>query len=368
MQGKSSLIAALAGGVLLSGCSVEKSETAATTTTQAPTAPAAPAATAQAAPDPFASNDTGTAAPQDKPRPVMQLQVVLDRLGFSPGVVDGKEGMSTRNGLTAFQEARGLKVTGQADEATRAALAEYEKIPATRLVTIPEDFAAGPFVKIPATPEEKAKLEGMNYESLAEKLAERFHTTEAVLKELNPDVAEYKAGQELRVPNVGADQIEPGSVENESQSATLKMLGIGTRQAQAARLMVDESDKMLRVYDEAGKVIAAYTVSTGSKRNPLPIGDWTIQGVAFNPDYSFDPSVLSTVDESKAKQTFPPGPNSPVGVVWIDLSKDHYGLHGTPGPETIGRAQSDGCVRLTNWDAARLALMVKPGTKVTFQK
>ena len=115
MQGKSSLIAALAGGVLLSGCSVEKSETAATTTTQAPTAPAAPAATAPAAPDPFASNDTGTAAPEDKPRPVMQLQVVLDRLGFSPGVVDGKEGMSTRNGLTAFQEARGLKVTGQAD-------------------------------------------------------------------------------------------------------------------------------------------------------------------------------------------------------------------------------------------------------------
>lgn len=336
------------------------------TTAAGPGAPAAQPANAR---DTLASNDKGPAGPaEDKPRPLMQLQVVLDRLGFSPGVVDGKEGMSTRNGLTGFQEANGLKSTGQYDDATKAKLAEFATIPATRLVTIPADFAAGPFVAIPKTPEEKAKLPSMSYETLIEKLAERFHTTEDVLRELNPTVQQLGAGTAIRVPNVGNDTIVEGSVENRTRDGTLRMLGIGTQQPRVEKVMVDKSDSMLRAYDKDGKVVAAFTATMGSARNPLPIGEWTIKGVAFNPNYSFDPSVLSTVRKDQAKAVFPPGPNSPVGVVWIDLSKDHYGIHGTPKPETIGRAQSDGCVRLTNWDAARLALMVHPGIKAVFKQ
>jgi lipoprotein-anchoring transpeptidase ErfK/SrfK len=108
-----------------------------------------------------------------------------------------------------------------------------------------------------------------------------------------------------------------------------------------------------------------FTVSSGSSRFPLPLGDWKINGKAPNPPFTYDPRVLGNDDDS-GKQQLPPGPNSPVGVVWIDLSKEHYGIHGTPDPETIGRAQSSGCVRLTNWDAARLAQMVRPGVEVEF--
>lgn len=328
----------------------------------------APAQGQPAARDAFQSNDQGQQQADDKPRPEMQLQVVLDRLGFSPGVVDGKTGMSTKNGLIGFQEANGLKVSGEYDEATRQALQQYANLPATRVVTIPEDFANQPFTKIPTEPEAKAKLDGLYYESLEEALAERFHTTPEVLKELNPQLAEYKAGAQVRVPNVGHDEIGQGAIANNGKESLLRMLGVGSDQPQASKVVVSKSDKMMRVYGEGDKVIAAFTVSTGSAKNPLPIGNWKVNGVAFNPDYGFDPKVLSNVDDSKEKQTFPPGPNSPVGVVWVDINKPHYGLHGTPDASTIGRAQSDGCVRLTNWDAVRLGLMVRPGTPVVFEE
>lgn len=347
--------------------------------------------------DTMASNDNAPAdtVADSEPRPVMQMQVVLERLGFAPGVIDGKEGASLANALKGFQESRGLPVTGTLDDATRSALAQWSQIPATRIVTIPDDWGQITFAKLPESPAEQAKLESMAYESMAEKLAERFHTTPAVLAQLNPGgmpagmgsaapvaaptaaatpangepaVPTFGAGQQIRVPNIGADRIDASLVDNDAWRDTLRSLGVGTDQPKVARILVDESEGWLKAYDEADKLVAMFTVTTGSQHDPLPIGDWKIKGKAYNPTYAFNPELLRGVDASEGKHQLPAGPNSPVGVVWIDLSKDHYGIHGTPSPETIGRAESNGCVRLTNWDAARLALMVSPSTKVTFQK
>ncbi|MXO71648.1 L,D-transpeptidase family protein [Alteraurantiacibacter buctensis] len=339
-------------------------------------------------------DDVAQTLPDSQPRPVMQLQVVLDRLGFTPGVVDGKEGFSTTNAISAFQESRGLAASGELDEETRRLLQQWETIPATRVVTIPENWGSLTFQPVPEGAAEQAQMDSLGYESLDEKLAERFHTTVEVLRELNPGgrpagadnraatpaprpsasasaatpAPLFRAGQQIRVPNIGADAMPPGSVENREWQRTLASLGVGSRQPAAARIVVDESEKMLRAYDADDRLVAAFTVSSGSANDPLPIGEWGINGVAYNPPFTYQPDLFWDVPDSEEEQQLPPGPNGPVGVVWIDLTKEHYGIHGTPEPQTIGRAQSHGCVRLTNWDAARLAGMVSGSTKVVFQR
>jgi len=351
-------------------------------------------AATQASADAMASHDPGPGQPpspdatDDQPRPVMQAPVILERLGFAPGVIDGEMGLSTRNARRGYQQANSLQDTGELDEATQASLARYSQISATRLVTIPADFAAGPFAPLPKDPAEQARLPGMGYTSLDEKLAERFHTTPAVLKALNPQVAGpvmtvsgspaptvtesatpppvFAAGQKIRVPNVGADMIDASAVDDKAWLATLSSLGVGTQQVHADRIVVSKGKGTLSAYDAENKLVAVFTVTTGSSHDPLPLGNWKINGVDRNPKFHYNPALFWDVSDKKPKELLPPGPNGPVGVVWIDLSKPHYGIHGTPEPQTIGRAESHGCVRLTNWDAARLAQMVSPGTKVEF--
>jgi lipoprotein-anchoring transpeptidase ErfK/SrfK len=355
--------------------------------------------------DPMASRDPAPGEQvqveiaDSEPRPIMQAQVVLERLGFGAGVIDGREGLSTTNALNAFQEANGLTVSGEFDEATRQALSRWSNIPATRVVTIPEEWGRVAYQPVPEDPAAQARMQHLGYGSLDEALAERFHTTVEVLRQLNPGgrpagapgaqtaaaspsaVASpspagsaspapapiFRAGQQIRVPNVGADRIDAASVENKGWLRTLASLGIGTQQPEVTRLVVDKSGGWLKAYDEADKLVAAFTVTTGSEHDPLPLGDWDVKGVAYNPPFAFDPDLFWDVPDSEEEQKLPPGPNGPVGVVWIDLSKEHYGIHGTPAPESIGRAQSHGCVRLTNWDAARLAEMVSGSTEVLFQ-
>ena len=331
--------------------------------------------------------------PDAEERPIMQVQVVLDRVGFGPGVIDGKMGMSTENALRGFQEANDLEITGKLDEATKSALADWERIPATRVVTIPASWGEESYIDMPEDVAEKAKLERLGYSSLDERLAERFHTTVEVLKQLNPngqpataadvqgpnpqptptpDIARpdgqepsyFQAGQQIRVPNIGGDRIAPGSIDDGNWQRTLASLGVGTEQPEVDRIVVSKAGKTLKAY-RGDELVALFTVSSGSSEFPLPIGEWDILGEAYNPPYSYDPEVLG--EGEGETYTLAPGPNSPVGVVWIDLSKEHYGIHGTPDPETIGRAQSSGCVRLTNWDAARLAGMVSQSTQVIFE-
>jgi lipoprotein-anchoring transpeptidase ErfK/SrfK len=336
--------------------------------------------------DPAPGKAADIRLPDSEKRPFMQAQVVLERLGFGPGVIDGKQGLSFANALSGFQESRDLPVTGKLDEATRAALSQWHNITATRVVTIPDEWGKEQFVPVPDGMAAQAKVAHLGYETIAEKLAERFHTTPALLAQLNPggkragaddtaappaaDAAapQFVAGQQVRVPNVGADAIDAASVDDKGWLATLRSLGVGTDQPAAARLLVDESEGWLKVFDDNDRLVAMFTVTTGSQHDPLPIGNWQVKGVAYNPPYSFDPELFWDVPDSAEKQQLPPGPNGPVGVVWIDLTKDHYGIHGTPAPEAIGRTESHGCVRLTNWDAARLAEMVSGSTAVEFRR
>ncbi|MCP9223399.1 L,D-transpeptidase family protein [Erythrobacter sp. LQ02-29] len=377
------------------------------------------AATTPAAPsnnlaDSMASHDGTNQSSQDVPdipdaeqRPMMQAQVVLDRQGFGPGVVDGKMGLSTENALNAFQRANKLDETGKLDQPTRQALSQWQSIPATRVVRIPANWGDTTYQPIPDKPSAQAEMQRLGYTSLDERLAERFHTTVDTLKALNPggqpagskgaaagpsvspsataspsptptatsststDAAEktssvFRAGQLVRVPNIGADRIAPGAIEDADWQRTLTSLGVGSEQPHLARIVVSKSKDTLLGYDDDGNLRVAFTVTSGSSHDPLPLGDWKINGISHNPKFSFDPSLFWDVPDDEAEHRLPPGPNGPVGVVWIDLSKEHYGIHGTSEPETIGRAQSHGCVRLTNWDAARLSEMVDQKTKVEF--
>lgn len=336
-------------------------------------------------PAPGEKADVGTADAEQ--RPLMQAQVVLERMGFGPGIIDGNRSASLVNALKGFQESRDLPVTGELDPATREALAQWNNIPATRIVTVPESWGQTQFTAVPEGMAEQAQMTRLGYESMAEKLAERFHTTPAVLAQLNPGgrpagvqgastptatpsstAVQFAPGQQLRVPNIGADAIEPASVDNKDWLDTLRSLGVGTKQPEVARIVVDESEGWLKGYDGDDRLVAMFTVTTGSEHDPLPIGDWQVKGVAYNPPFAFDPELFWDVPDSEQKQRLPPGPNGPVGVVWIDLTKEHYGIHGTPAPEAIGRSESHGCVRLTNWDAARLAQMVSGSTKVVFRR
>lgn len=301
--------------------------------------------------------------------PVLRAQVMLDRAGFSPGVIDGKEGQSYTAALRGFQTANDITDTGKLDKATLAAMQAMRATPATRLVIIPAAFADGPFVEaMPESAEEQAKLPALSYGNLMEALAERFHTTPQALVAMNAPGTKIGAGKTIRVPNIAEVQPSDAKKDDRGWGTTLQNLSVAADQPEAVRVVVDKSESVLRAYDANDKLIAQFPATMGSSRDPLPIGTWKIQGVSHNPEFHYNPKLFWDVSNDKKAQLLPPGPNGPVGVVWIDLSKPHYGIHGTSAPHTIGRAESHGCVRLTNWDAARLAQMVKPGVQAVFQE
>ena len=312
-----------------------------------------------------ASAATDAAEPIDQG--VLHQEVLRDRLGFTPGVSGGRGGVSLTLALKGFQEARGVPVTGEADEATLKLLAAYEATPALIEVTLQPGDLAGPFVgSIPKDPAAQAKLPAMGYADAMEELAERFHTSKTALVAFNsPDTA-LKPGVKIKVPNVvPTAEAYPDSLKPEWRQ-TLAQLSVSSDQPHAAKVVVVKSEGVLRVLDDGGKLLAQFPATMGSSHDPLPIGSWKIQGTSYLPLYHYNPKLFWDAKKSSPKETLKAGPNSPVGVVWMDLNKPHYGIHGTPSPETIGRAESHGCVRLTNWDAARLSLMVKPGTPAVF--
>jgi lipoprotein-anchoring transpeptidase ErfK/SrfK len=316
--------------------------------------------------------------PQSKPQPgavaqplnrdILHVQVILDKLGFGPGVIDGKGGESLKMALRGFQESRGLPRTGEPDAATLNALNAYRSVRPTVTLELNERVLAGPYVNpIPKDYAEQSKLPGMAYRSPIEKLAEMFHTTPAVLIALNQPGTRLAPGSKVVFPNALPSSRAYDEKLPETFRATLNSLNVDARQPAGAKIVVDKSDGVLRVLDKQGKLVAQFSATMGSSSDPLPLGNWKVLGHAYNPDWKMNPAILKKVDDSKSAQIIPPGPNNPVGVVWIDLSKPHYGIHGTSEPQQIGRAESNGCIRLTNWDAARLALMVKAGTPAVFQ-
>lgn len=315
-----------------------------------------------------------TSAPAQQPAPatvdrnVLHVQVILDMLGFGPGVLDGRGGQSLVAALKGFQEARGLSRTGKPDAATIGALHQYRAKRPTIRVELTREMMTGPYVPVvPKDYAEQAKLPSLAYRRPLEKLAEMFHTTPATLVALNPGVTQITVGSKIVVPNALPASRDYDPKLKPEWRATLAALNVDARQPEGAKVVVDKSDGVLRVLDKQGDLIAQFSATMGSSSDPLPLGTWKVVGHAYNPEWKMNPAILKKVDDSKPVAIVPPGPNNPVGVVWIDLSKPHYGIHGTSEPQQIGRAESNGCIRLTNWDAARVALMVKPGTPALFQ-
>jgi lipoprotein-anchoring transpeptidase ErfK/SrfK len=300
-------------------------------------------------------------------RSTLHVQVILDKLGFAPGVLDGKGGQSLTSALNAFQMTHGLRTTGEMDRPTLKALYPHRQWRPTWAIRLDASVLSGPFTNpLPKDPQAQAKLPALSYRTALESLAERFHTTPETLIALNGPQTRVTAGSMLVVPNaLPLSRAYP--TDDPLWAATLRSLNVDASTVEASRVVVDQSEGVLRVYDKRDALVAQFPATMGSKYDPLPIGRWTIRGVATNPPFHYNPDLFWDARDSAEKAKLPPGPNGPVGVVWIDISKPHYGIHGTPEPSTIGRAESHGCIRLTNWDAARLAQMVKTGVPAIFQ-
>jgi lipoprotein-anchoring transpeptidase ErfK/SrfK len=290
------------------------------------------------------SGKLGSVGPGASGPRVVRAQILLDRARFSPGEIDGVYGDDLGIAVKGYQEHHGLKPTGIVDAETWGLL-NRDAGPLLLTYTITKADEKGPFLPIPAELQDKAKMKWLGFETPEEELGEKFHSSPKLLAGLNPGKKLDTAGEQISVPNV-------------------RHL-VGSR---ALRVVVSKSKRNVIAYGAAGKVLAEYPATIGDAHDPLPIGDWTITSVLHYPWFNYDPERFWNPDPKKAKTTLAPGPNNPVGVVWIGLSKAHYGIHGTPDPGHIRHGESDGCIRLTNWDADDLSYMVRPGTPVILEE
>jgi lipoprotein-anchoring transpeptidase ErfK/SrfK len=284
------------------------------------------------------------ATPQAKRDAMIRVQVLLARAHVSPGVIDGADGGNVRNAISAFETAHGLPADGQLNDQVWQALTA-DKGPAMTDYTITDEDVAGPFLaKIPTDFVEMAKLDHLGFTSPLEALAEKFHMDEALLKALNPGADFSKAGTKIVVAAPGPEKLA----------------------GKVTRIEVDKTARQVRAYGDGDKLLAVYPATVGSTERPAPSGDWAVRTLAPNPTYTYDPSRLTFGKAAQGKLTIKAGPNNPVGSTWIDLTKDTYGIHGTPDPRLVGKTASHGCVRLTNWDVRQLGAAVQKGAKVQF--
>ena len=280
---------------------------------------------------------------------LVRAQVLLDRLRFSPGIIDGREGDNLLNAVKAFERARDLDVDGALDDEVWAKLNEESPAPILIEYKISGEDVKGPFAKeIPEKFEDQAKLDHLGYTGPAELLAEKFHMDRDLLEALNPGKRFDRANTVIVVANVR----ERPRPDKTSQKV--------------AKIEIVKSERILRAWAEDGSLIAVYPASIGSEEKPAPEGTYSVRAVAENPSYTYNPDYAFKGVKADKKFVIKPGPNNPVGSVWIDLSVDSFGIHGTSEPAKVGKAYSHGCARLTNWDAEDLAKLVRPGTTVTF--
>lgn len=272
---------------------------------------------------------------------ILAAQILLDRAQHSPGVIDGYMGGNTRRAIRAYQQANGLSVTGEISPSLMEHLSSGSRDLIQRY-TISQDDVDGPFRDVPSGFAAKANVDKTSYESPAELLAEKFHMSQGFLRALNPNADLGSAGTEILVVNAGSERLS----------------------ADVTRVEVDKGANELRAYSSEGTLVATYPTTVGSSIHPSPNSTLEVLAVAPDPTYHFDPEDRSWGPDHEF--TIAPGPNNPVGAVWIDLSRDGYGIHGTPNPSLIGKTSSHGCVRLTNWDATELSKAVSKGTTVTF--
>ena len=272
-----------------------------------------------------------------------KVQILLDRAGTSPGVVDGYKGGMSESAIMAFERRSGLAMDGVLDQQVWDLLMPYAGTAVISQYTITDADAQGLVDAIPTDYAEKAKMSHLGYTSVAEKLGERFHMDDKFIAYLNPGVP-----------------LVPGS----TIAVTMPAKPI---RGEVVRIIIDKSTRRVAGYDAAGRMLVDYPATIGSDATPSPAGDHTVTTIALEPNYTYNPNVNFKQGDNDKVLTIPPGPNGPVGSVWIDLSKPTYGIHGTPTPSRLFRNQSNGCVRLTNWDAEELAKMVKPNvTRVEF--
>jgi lipoprotein-anchoring transpeptidase ErfK/SrfK len=297
------------------------------------------------------------AALDAKLAPALELQVRLDRAGFSPGEIDGVSGTNTTRAVAALKESG------------RPLPSEPAEFVISHAITA--DEVAGPFTEsIPQDLEEQAKLPALNYTSPLEAIAERFHSSPGLLQKLNPG-AQFAAGETITVPNVVVRDIDAAPAPEPARGARAQnppQPPGAIQPAGSVKVIVSRSASALTVLDDDGAVIFPAPVTSGSEHDPLPIGNWAVTAVSRRPAFHYNPDLFWDANPAHAKAKIPPGPNNPVGLVWIDLTKEHYGIHGTPEPGKIGHTSSHGCVRLTNWDALHVASLVRKGTPVVFER
>ena len=321
---------------------------------------------------PKSKSETKAAKKQPDPR-VVKAQVLLDRRRISPGVIDGFDGENFHKAMAELRRRDKLPDGKTLDAHVWRALDGDAASDIVMDYTVTEQDAAYKFAPTPKDYAELATLKAIGYRTAAEMIGERFHMDEDLVRDLNPTIENWHAGDRLVVTRVRGDSA-PATTDGQSAPTEKKSAPIESKSAspmpkselRVAHIVISRGRGMVTAFDAKDEVLGIYPATVGSAATPTPSGHYTVKGVAKNPTYTYRPDVNFKQGDNDKPLVLPPGPNGPVGSVWIDLSKPTFGIHGTPEPSTVSKTASHGCVRLTNWDAEELASMTKPGVKVDF--